>query len=143
MLPGCAHQPHVENANAVLHTVAPFLRDLRRAAPNPSGPRGRGRGDDIDPEQAEREIQSFLDAAEALDGPPVADLAAGAARILADAWTAMEAHMADVGTNKLIATMLLVSRQGREEETDRPRQWQLYAASTLLSGLIGRRQPDR
>lgn len=37
--------------------------------------------DDIDPAQAEREIQSFLDAAEALDGPPVADLAAGAARI--------------------------------------------------------------
>jgi hypothetical protein len=55
----------------------------------------------------------------------------------------MDAHMADVGTNKLIATMLLVSRQGREEEDDQPRQWQLYAASTLLSGLIGRRKPGR
>lgn len=97
--------------------------------------------DDFDPEQAERDIQAFIEAAEALDGPPVADLAAGVADVVADAWTAVERRMAEVGTNKLIATMLLVSRQARELDSDEPRQWQLHASSTLLSGLIGLRRP--
>lgn len=93
-------------------------------------------GDEFDPEQAEREIQAFLDAADALGGPAVADLAA-----VGEAWAGVERAMAGVPNNKLIATMLLVSRQARETSADDPRHWQLHAASTLLSGLIGRAPP--
>ena len=97
--------------------------------------------DEFDPEQAEREIQAFLDAADALGGPAVADLAAGVAAVVGEAWAGVERAMAGVPNNKLIATMLLVSRQARETSADDPRHWQLHAASTLLSGLIGRSPP--
>ena len=97
--------------------------------------------DEMDPEEAERRIAEFIDAADARPGPPVARLADDVAAAVGEAWRAAEALMADVPVDKLLATMFLVSRRARQLGPDEPRQWQLHAASTLLSGLVGQRRP--
>ena len=57
--------------------------------------------------------------------------------LVASSWDAAAAEAESVPTNKLIAAMLLVGRQARSVPTDQPLHWQLLAASTLLSGMIG------
>jgi hypothetical protein len=98
--------------------------------------------EDFDPEQAERDIAAFIASAEALAGPPVAELAARVLDVVRVAWSDIEAVMADVAHNKLLATMLDVSRRARTLTPDDPAQWQASAASSILSGLVGLRRPD-
>lgn len=97
--------------------------------------------EDFDPEQAERDIALFIERAGPLAGPPVADLAVAVLDVVREAWNEIEAMMADVANDKLLATMLDVSRIARQQTPDDPAQWQASAASSLLSGLVGLRQP--
>ena len=124
-----------------------------RATNGAETPRGRHAGDmsdtpvdeddEFDPEQADPEILAFIESADELDGPPVTELAADVADVLGRAWATIEERMAAIPDNKLLATMLLVGRQARELQPDEPRQPQLHAASSLLSGLVGQRSYDR
>lgn len=38
--------------------------------------------------------------------------------------------------NKVLATQLLMSQRARRSQADDPEQWRLFAATTLLSGMI-------
>jgi len=38
----------------------------------------------------------------------------------------------------VLATQLLLSQQARGMQSDEPEQWRLFAASTLLSGIVVR-----
>jgi len=100
-------------------------------------------GEDFDPEQADRDVDAFIAGTVNLDGPSVAELAERVAQVVSTAWEAIERDTGNVANNKLIATMLLVSRQARQVPADEPRHWQLHAASTLLSGLINNAGPSR
>jgi hypothetical protein len=40
--------------------------------------------------------------------------------------------------NKVLATQLLLSQRARGLQPDDPEQWPLYAAATLLSGMVVR-----
>ncbi|MGH9281872.1 MAG: VOC family protein [Acidimicrobiales bacterium] len=101
-----------------------------------------GVGDDgLDPDQAERHIASFIEQADQAGDRPTAEVAAEVAAVVAGAWADLEARTAGLPTNGLIAAMLEVGRQARRLTPDEPEQWQLHAAGSLLSGLIGRRRP--
>src|SRR5687767_2386832 len=92
--------------------------------------------EEFDPEEAERQIAEFITNADALEGPPVADLAAGVARVLDSTWS----HIAEIidpqTNNKIIATMLLLSSEARQLQPEDPRHWQLHAASSLVGAMI-------
>lgn len=93
--------------------------------------------EEFDPEEAERQIDEFLAAAAELGGTPVDDLADRVVDTVANAQAEVTAVLENEPTNKIIATMLVLSRRHREhvnEDTDV--QWRLSAASTLVSGLI-------
>jgi hypothetical protein len=95
--------------------------------------------DDLDPAQAEREILAFIESAEDLQGPRVADLVSSAVDALHTASEKIRHDTEDLSTNKLIATMLATGSEARRLGADDPRHWELLAASILLSGLIGPR----
>lgn len=91
----------------------------------------------FDPEEGERQIDEFLAAAADLGGTPVDELAAGVVDTVANAQAEVTRLLDDEPTNKIIATMLVLSRRHRahvNEDTDV--QWRLSAAATLVSGLI-------
>ena len=93
-------------------------------------------GDGFDPEAAERAISEFIDAAEALPGPAVGELAEMVAGVMREAWDRVEGLVSGQRHNKVLAVQLLLSRQAREQRPDDREQWRLFAASTLLSGMI-------
>ena len=92
--------------------------------------------EEFDPEEAERQIGEFITAADRLEGPSTAELAAGVERVLSGAWTQIEDLIGAQPNNKIVAIMLLLSRQARELTPEEPRQWQLYAGSSLVSAMI-------
>ncbi len=94
--------------------------------------------EELDPEEAERRITLFVTSADELPGPPVEELAGRVAALLRAAWTELEAIMEDQAHNKILATQLLLGQQARGMRPDDPEQWRLYAASTLLSGMVVR-----
>ena len=93
--------------------------------------------DDIDPEEAERQIAEFID-----KEPRAGDLARQSAAIVGEAQERLAVLLGGEATNTVIATMLELSRQMRAgAHSDSPEHWRLAAASTLVSGLIGNRAP--
>ena len=40
--------------------------------------------------------------------------------------------------NKVLATQLALSQQARGLQSDDPEQWRLFAATTLLSGMVSK-----
>jgi len=54
------------------------------------------------------------------------------------AWTEVEAIVSASPHNKVLATQLHLSQQARGLQSDDPEQWRLFAASTLLSGMISK-----
>jgi hypothetical protein len=92
--------------------------------------------EEFDAEAAERAIREFIDSAESLPGPAVAELADLVEQVMADAWERIEGIMSGRPHNKVLAAQLLLSQRAREQAPDDPGQWRLYAASTLLSGMI-------
>jgi hypothetical protein len=55
-----------------------------------------------------------------------------------EAWADLEGIMEDKAHNKVLATQLLLSQQARGMQPDESEQWRLFAASTLLSGMVVR-----
>lgn len=99
--------------------------------------------DDFDPQEAERRIDEFIAGADELGGPPVAEFADAVAELVRQAWDAMVEQAAAVPNNKVLAAQFLLSKRARTQTTpDEPEQWQLHAASTLLSGLTGQRHRE-
>ena len=92
--------------------------------------------EEFDPEQAAREIDAFIVAADQLDGPATAELANRAEAVMAAAWAQIEQIVVGQANNKIVATMLLLSREARESTPEDPRQWQLYAASSMVGAMI-------
>jgi hypothetical protein len=92
-------------------------------------------------EQAEATIRDFATAADDLDGPPVGDLVDQVAAVMSDAHERVGAILGEVGKNKVIATMLMLSQRAREIAPGDD-QWMLQAGSSLVSGLIIERTDD-
>lgn len=95
-----------------------------------------GEDEDFDLEEAERRITEFVTDSEELSGPPVADLADLVAGQMRATWKDIEKVMERVPHNKLLATQLLLSQQARGLQPDDPEQWRLFAATSLLSGMV-------
>lgn len=93
-------------------------------------------GEDFDPEEAERRITEFVNSADELSGASVAELAERVAGSMRTTWYDIEEIMEDIPHNKLLATQLLLGQRARGLQPDDPEQWRLYAATTLLSGMV-------
>ena len=94
--------------------------------------------EELDPEEAERRITQFITSADGLPGPPVEDLAEQVAALMRVAWTDLEEITAGKPHNKVLATQLLLGQRARALQPDNPEQWRLYAATSLLSGMVVR-----
>jgi hypothetical protein len=92
--------------------------------------------EDCDPEEGERRITEFITSADELAGPPVAELVDQVAGLMRAAWSDVETLLSQSPHNKVLATQLSLSQQARGLQPDDPEQWRLFAASTLLSGMI-------
>lgn len=93
-------------------------------------------GEDFDPEEAERRITEFVNSADELSGASVAELAERVGGSMRTTWYDIEKIMEDIPHNKLLATQLLLGQRARGLQPDDPEQWRLYAATTLLSGMV-------
>ena len=92
----------------------------------------------FDPEEAERRITRFVTTADELPGPTVEELADQVAALMRAALRDLEKIMDGKPHNKVLATDLLLGQRARALQQHDPEQWQLYAATTLLSGLVVR-----
>jgi hypothetical protein len=92
--------------------------------------------EELDAEEAERRITQFITSAEELPGPPVEELAEQVAALMRAALRDLEKLMEGKPHNKVLATQLLLGQRARKLQPDDPEQWHLYAASTLLSGIV-------
>ena len=94
--------------------------------------------EELDPEEAERRITQFVTSADELPGPPVEELAERVTAVMQAALRDLETIMDGMAHNKVLATQLLLGQRARGREPHDPKQWHLYAASTLLSGIVVR-----
>lgn len=90
----------------------------------------------LDPEEAERRITEFVTTSDELPGSTVAELAGRVAGLMRTTWDGIGEIMEGTPHNKLLATQLLLSQRARSMQPDDPEQWRLYAATTLLSGMV-------
>jgi hypothetical protein len=94
--------------------------------------------EELDPEEAERRITQFVISADELPGPPVDELAERVTALMRAALRDLETIMDGKPHNKVLATQLLLGQRARGRQPHDPQQWHLYAASTLLSGIVAR-----
>ena len=94
--------------------------------------------EELDPEEAERRITQFVISADELPGPPVEELAERVTALMRAASRDLETIMDGMAHNKILATQLLLGQRARGRQPHDPQQWPLYAASTLLSGIVVR-----
>jgi hypothetical protein len=92
--------------------------------------------EELDPEEAERRITQFVRSADELSGPPVEELAERVTALMRAALRDLETIMEGKPHNKVLATQLLLGQRARELQIGDPEQWHLFAASTLLSGIV-------
>ena len=92
--------------------------------------------EELDPEEAERRITQFVRSADELSGPPVEELAEQVSALMRAALRDLETIMEGKPHNKVLATQLLLGQRARGRQQHDPEQWHLYAASTLLSGIV-------
>ena len=92
--------------------------------------------EELDPEEAERRITQFVTSADELSGPAVEELAEQVTALMRAALRDLEKLMEEKPHNKVLATQLLLGQRARELQPHDPEQWHLYAASTLLSGIV-------
>jgi hypothetical protein len=92
--------------------------------------------EELDPEEAERRITQFVTSADELSGPAVEELTEQVTALMRAALRELEKLMEDKPHNKVLATQLLLGQRTRELQPHDPEQWHLYAASTLLSGIV-------
>jgi hypothetical protein len=94
--------------------------------------------EELDPEEAERRITQFVTSADELSGPPVEELAERVTAVMRAALRDLETIMDGMSHNKVLATQLLLGQRARGRQPHDPEQWHLYAATTLLSGIVVR-----
>ena len=94
--------------------------------------------DELDPEEAERRITQFVISADELPGAHVEELAERVTALMRAASRDLETIMDGMAHNKVLATQLLLGQRARGRQPHDPQQWHLYAASTLLSGIVAR-----
>ena len=94
--------------------------------------------EELDPEEAEQRITQFITSAEELPGPPVEELAERVTALMRAASRDLETLMDGMAHNKVLATQLLLGQRARGRQQHDPEQWHLYAATTLLSGIVVR-----
>ncbi|HEX5616081.1 MAG TPA: hypothetical protein VFZ83_13085 [Acidimicrobiia bacterium] len=94
--------------------------------------------EDLDPEAAEQAIREFIASADDLDGPAVDVIAAAVMDLVDGAWNAIATVLEGVAHNKVLAAQLFLGQRARERDGSDDVQWQLHAASTLLSGFVVR-----
>ena len=99
--------------------------------------------EDLDPGEAERRITAFITSVEELPGPSVAELADRVAEVMRATWRDVETIMSGIPHNKLLATQLLLGQRARGLQADDSEQWRLYAATSLLSGMVIRNVDKR
>jgi hypothetical protein len=92
--------------------------------------------EELDAEEAERRITRFITFAEELPGPPVEQLAERVTALMRAAFCDLETIMDGIPHNKVLATQLLLGQRARGRQPHDPDQWHLYAATTLLSGIV-------
>ena len=92
--------------------------------------------EELDTEEAEQRITQFIRSAEKLPGPSVEELAERVTALMQAASRDLETIMEGKPHNKVLATQLLLGQRARGLQPDNPEQWHLFAASTLLSGII-------
>ena len=98
--------------------------------------------EDFDPEEGERRITEFITSADELPGPPVAELVEQVAGLMRAAWSDVATLLSASPHNKVLATQLSLSQRARGLRPDDPEQWRLFAASTILSGMISKPSHD-
>jgi hypothetical protein len=91
---------------------------------------------DFDSEEGERRIKEFISSAEELPGPPVAELADHVTGLMRAAWREGESIMCGKPHNKVLATQLFLRQRACRLQADDPKQWRLFAGTTLLSGIV-------
>jgi len=116
---------------AVILEIAEYERLVARGGDEPPD-------EDFDPEEAERRITDFVASADELPGPPVAELVGRVAGLMRGAWREVEDAVSQSPHNKVLAAQLSLSQRARGLRPDDPEQWRLFAATTLLSGMISR-----
>ena len=94
--------------------------------------------EELDAEEAERRITRFITSAEELPGPPVEELAEQVGALMQAALRDLETIMDGKPHNKVLATQLLLGQRARGLQMGDPEQWHLYAATTLLGGVVVR-----
>jgi hypothetical protein len=97
---------------------------------------GDANDEDLDPEECERRISAFI--AGVADGPgtEVDELAERVSSVLAAAWTEIAAILDGEPHNRTLAVMLLLGQRARLLDSTEPIQWQLHAATSLVSGFV-------
>ena len=96
--------------------------------------------DDFDPAEAALQISEFIAAADELSGPSVDAVVDAVAVIVGRTYDEIDALTLPVPHNKVLAVMLAMSRRAQEATPGSREQWEASAASTILSGMIGRGQ---
>jgi hypothetical protein len=117
---------------AVLLDIAEYERMVAQQTDEPPDDQ------DFDPEEGERRITEFITSADELPGPPVAELVDQVVELMRAAWSDVETVVSGRPRNKVLATQLSLSQQARGLQSDDPQQWRLFAATTLLSGMISK-----
>ena len=121
---------------AVLLDIAEYERMVAQQTEEPP------EDEDFDPEEGERRITEFISSADELPGPPVAKLVEQVAGLMRAAWSDVETLLSASPHNKVLATQLSLSQRARGMQPDDPEHWRLFAASTLLSGMISKSSHD-
>jgi hypothetical protein len=121
---------------AVLLDVAEYERMVAQHTEEPP------EDEDFDPEEGERRITEFISSADELPGPPVAELVEQVAGLMRAAWSDVQTLLSASAHNKVLATQQSLSQRARGMRPDDPEQWRLFAASTLLSGMISKSSRD-
>jgi hypothetical protein len=70
--------------------------------------------DETEQRRVEHEIDLFIEQADALDGPPVGSSGERVAKLLRSTWDEVEQVTETLPKNKVIAMMLLLSREARQ-----------------------------
>ena len=73
----------------------------------------------------------------------MAELADRVAEVMRATWRDVETIMSGKPHNKLLATQLLLGQRARGLQADDSEQWRLYAATSLLSGMVIRNVDKR
>ena len=95
-----------------------------------------GDEEQVDADEADRQITAFIVEADRLPGPAVGRLADDIETSVEHTADLITALLSGVPHNKVLATMLLLSQRARTTDSSDDRHWRLHAASTLLSALI-------